>query len=277
MKKIFLSILGIMILRSLSFAQVTLLHTFGSDEWGYIRDNVLSFGGTVYEPLDYYFLGVESKNSPYTWRIYNSSFQLVKEITLPSSITNFTNTNGDKPEMDYFTILGKHLINTDEKIEFFIRLSYPFPNPGILSYIINEDGEILYDFGVGYDVMFEISGIHKVGNQLRAMVASSNGEQSFIQIYSLGGNYNSSTMVTYPLPSTSPNPYPNPSRNTITLPYKLEPGKTSQLRVFNMNGQLLETFNIGSEFDKILLNVSNYPKGIYIYTYNNVSKKFVVQ
>ena len=69
----------------------------------------------------------------------------------------------------------------------------------------------------------------------------------------------------------------NKNLNAAKAPYTLQPGETSQLRVYNMNGQLLETFHIGSDFDKILLNVSNYPKGTYIYTYNGVSKKFVVQ
>lgn len=264
-----------MICGGLSFAQVTLLHTFGPDEHFNLEnasayENTLSFGGAIYEPLDYYFCTTSYTSIPFTWRIYNSSFQLVKEITLPSSITN-----GYAPDMGV-TILGKHLINTDEKIEFFVQLPYTtsqddYEHPH--SYIINEDGEIVYDFGIDNYVWFWSGGIHKVGNQLRAIAESNNG----IQIYSLGGNYNPSTMVTYPQPIVSPNPYPNPSRNTISLPYMLQPGETSQLRVFNMNGQLLETFNIGSDFDKVLLNVSGYPKGTYIYTYNGISKKFVVQ
>ena len=275
MKKIFLSILGVIIWGSLSFAQVTLLHTFGSDEHFNLESataygNTMSFGGAVYEPLDYYFCTTSYTSIPFTWRIYNSSFQLVKEITLPSSISN-----GYAPDMNV-TILGKHLINTDEKIEFCVQLLYTtsqddYNHPH--SYIINEDGEIIYDFGIDNNVCFWSGGIHKVGNQLRAIAETGNG----IQIYSLGGNYNPSTMVTYPQQGSFLNPYPNPSRNTISLPYTLQSGETSQLHVFNMNGQLLETFNIGSDFDKILLNVSGYPKGTYIYTYNGVSKKFVVQ
>ncbi|MBQ3749720.1 MAG: T9SS type A sorting domain-containing protein [Bacteroidales bacterium] len=200
--------------------------------------------------------------------------------------------------------VGRHLINADDKIEMIAgaRAEERYYNEygqecseygySTSTIIINEDGDIVHDFGhtIHYVSDFGVGDlVHKVGNQLR-LAAWTDGppyqydeygnivfSTSYLNIYSLGGNYNPSTMATYTQPAGFTNPYPNPSRNTVTLPYTLQPGETSQLRVFNMNGQLLETFHIGSDFDKILLNVSNYPKGTYIYTYNGVSKKFVVQ
>jgi hypothetical protein len=63
---------------------------------------------------------------------------------------------------------------------------------------------------------------------------------------------------------------------TISLPYKLQQGETSVMRILNTNGQLIETKNIGSDFEQIQLNVSNYRKGMYIYEVNGVSQRFVV-
>ena len=272
MKKLFLSSF-LILFGYLSFAQITLLHTFnnsdGSPIDGTYYGSAMPCFEFVTEPMDCYSFFNRQNN---TIRIYNSNFQLIRECILPASIF----ANGGY--LEWMEIFGRHIINTDDKIEFLatVYVEHPAVTPDeqpIIDefyYIINEDGDIIQN--CGSNPIYPHS-VHKVGNQLRAYAAVS----GLVRIYSLGGNYNPNSMVTYTQPNRSLNPYPNPSRNTITLPYTLQPGETTQLRVFNMNGQLLETFNIGSDFDKIELNVSDYAKGTYIYTYNGVSKKFVVR
>lgn len=272
MKKLFLSSF-LILFGYLSFAQITLLHTFNNSGWspigGAYYGSAMPWFEFVSEPMDCYpFFNRQN----HTIRIYNANFQQIRECILPASI--FAN-GGYVEGVDMF---GRHIINTDDKIEFlvWVFVEHPAVTPDEqltideFYYIINEDGDIIQDCGSNFIHPYYV---HKVGNQLRAY----SEEGGIVRIYSLGGNYNPSTMVTYTQPSSSLNPYPNPSRNTITLPYTLQSGETTQLRVFNMNGQLLETFNIGSDFDKVLLNVSGYSKGTYIYTYNGVSKKFVVR
>ena len=71
--------------------------------------------------------------------------------------------------------------------------------------------------------------------------------------------------------------YPNPTRITINLPYVLDKGQTTMMRrIYKTNGQLMEQKQIDSAFDKILLNVNSYQPGIYLYEYNGVSNKFIV-
>lgn len=273
MKKLLLSSF-LILFGYLSFAQITLLHTFSNSDGSPIDGTYYGSAMPCFEFVSelmgcYSFLNRQNNSI----RFYNANFQLVKECILPASIF----ANGGHPE--YVQIFGRHIVNTDDKIEFLatVYVEQPAVTPDELpiiddfSYIINEDGDIIYE--CGSNPIYPHS-VHKVGNQLRAYYSEGGG---IVQIYSLGGNYNPSTMVTYTQPSSSLNPYPNPSRNTITLPYTLQSGETAQLRVFNMSGQLLETFNIGSDFDKIELNVSDYAKGTYIYTYKGVSKKFVVR
>lgn len=271
MKKFLLSVL-VLACCCMSNAQITLLHTFDQE----MNEGVFTttWGGCspwfeyVQEPLNcYYFIDEENRNI----KCYDSNFQLVTNSSFASSPI-FAN---DEISSASAGIFGRHIVNTDDKIELIVELyliddSY---HSSYHSYVINEDGDIIYDLNGGHIIR---STLHKVGNQLRVL-GCSNYDNTDIAVYALGGNYNPSTMVTYTQPGSFQNPYPNPSRNTITIPYTLPSGETSQLRVFNMNGQLLETFNIGSDFDKIQINVSNYPKGTYIYTYNGVTKKFVVQ
>jgi hypothetical protein len=102
-------------------------------------------------------------------------------------------------------------------------------------------------------------------------------------------NYDNNTTEIYSLPGTMANvvpqiggnifqsPYPNPANSTITLPYQLKQGEISTMRIYNMDGQLIETKQIDSAFDKILLNVSNYRRGMYIYEVNGESKRFIVK
>ncbi|MDR1678374.1 MAG: T9SS type A sorting domain-containing protein [Prevotellaceae bacterium] len=69
-------------------------------------------------------------------------------------------------------------------------------------------------------------------------------------------------------------PYPNPANTIVTLPYKLAQGKTSVMNIYSTSGQLIESKQIDSVFDRILLNVSGYAKGIYLYEANDVSNRF---
>ena len=295
MKKIAIT-LFVIVFCIISHAQVQLIHSFENISNFYYSQ--ISFE-TISEPVDCYVI-IQGLSI----HIYNPDFVLEKTITL--NLSDFSWRPDFHPTiMRYVDVcpVGKHLINTDEKIEMIVDATAEeiYYNEygeecsrldnSTSTIIINEDGDIVHDFGdrIYYMTDDGVWGIHKFGNQLR-LAAWTDGppyqydeygnivsSTSYLNIYSLGGNYNPSTMATYTQPAGFPNPYPNPSRKTVTLPYTLQPGETSQLRVFNMNGQRLETFHIGSDFDKILLNVSNYPKGTYIYTYNGVSKKFVVQ
>lgn len=282
MKKIaFFSIFIFVLLTS--HAQVQLLHSIDCPADIYYSN--INFE-TVYEPVDCYVISQVPDNTHGQINIYDANFSLIKTINL--ALSDFTwDIQPTRFDAVNVNVVGRHLINTDDKIEMVVR-AYAHCFIGEEEWInssntiiINEDGELIHDFGI--EIFYSdygnfrnnIACIHKAGDQLRLGAFTSSPD--YLNIYSLGGNYNPSTMITYPQPNVFPNPYPNPSRNTIALPYTLQPGETSQLRVYNMGGQLVETFNVGSDFDRVLLNVSNYSKGTYVYTYNGVSKKFVVQ
>ncbi|MBQ4442419.1 MAG: T9SS type A sorting domain-containing protein [Bacteroidales bacterium] len=293
MKKI-LILLSVMCVSLITKGQLNLLHSFQKSDsiWEAVYLDQFNAWEAVLEPVDCYILPFDIQLSQIN--IYNQNFVLIKQIDLnnfpvPSPLPSVYHTQYPGRMI---RCLGKHLINTDDKIEFLVSASFGYVGHddifgGDVVYsvgrylIINEDKEIVYVFdrSLSLDPKSNFS-ISKIGNQLVLITFESDyteGGHSYWNIYSLGGNYNPGTMVTYTRMGDYPNPYPNPTQNTITLPYTLHPGETTQLKVFNINGQLMETFNIGGDFDKILLNVNDYPKGTYIYTYNGVSKKFVVQ
>ena len=264
MKKIVISF-AIVLFGRIAFAQLTLQHTF---------NGLVSFSFEyISEDFQGYVLGNSNTSQIF---IYNTNYSLYKTINvnLPAGYTLLSS----------ITPLGKHIINTDNKIEL---ICYATNNDNLASqnynnyckaYVVNEDGNILFDFGNSYNIS---SGtVHKAGNQLRLPILKTvfNGSVSsmIIEIYSCGGNYNPTSMISFPSKQNITNPYPNPSNTEITLPYILNDGEQSILKVYNINGQLIESFSIGSDFDKIILDVSHYPKGLYLYEYNGTSSKFVV-
>ena len=95
-------------------------------------------------------------------------------------------------------------------------------------------------------------------------------------VYSCYGNYSPNNAI-QSFSNIIATPYPNPAVNSINLPYKLEPGITSVIKVYNMNGQMIDNFKIGSDFEAITIDVSHYFKGVYTYEYNGISNKFIVQ
>jgi len=71
-------------------------------------------------------------------------------------------------------------------------------------------------------------------------------------------------------------PYPNPSNTTIFFPIIYSGYKTSTLDIFDISGQLVERKLFIAGFDKVMLDVKLYKKGIYFYKLNDFSGKFIV-
>ncbi|GAB4200458.1 MAG: hypothetical protein Fur0023_03850 [Bacteroidia bacterium] len=107
---------------------------------------------------------------------------------------------------------------------------------------------------------------------------------SIQKIYSLPGNYPPQPVMVkdhYAGPELQ-NPYPNPTDRQITLPYQLPAGQTGTLNIYNTEGKLIKSYTIDATFKDIILNASELPKGMYLYTVECNgqklgSKKFVVQ
>ena len=261
MKKQLIVFFGLSLIIGKVSAQLTLDHTFAG-----LMYNSFPY---VEEPIGYYYC---LDNYTCTLYIYNTNYSLYKttSLNLPSGCYNITASN-----------LGKHLINTDDKAEFTINATYVNPSSYYITMIINEDGEIIHNFGQSDVITY--SGVYKVGNQLR--LNFSKGEYhlqnniSYIdyqtEVYICHGNYNA--VVSFENENTTMRPYPNPTTTLINLPYHIEKGTVSTINIYNINGQLVDSYKIGGDFEMITIDVNNYAKGIYVYEYNDISNRFVVQ
>lgn len=245
-------------------AQITLLHTFEEGD-------ISVCSPTIVEDVGLYYYTTDSIDDPAnfyyhytTYYYYNSEFNLYWsrqfKVARYSGISLFPT---------------RHLIDTDDELEFIVSESTMVASGGSRThnYIMEEDGTIIYDFGESYDGGLEFV---LVNNEIRLLrgVSYYDGisNHSELEVYGTGGNYSTGE---FHLVSSSM-AYPNPARSNIILPYELSEGETATMSIYNLNGQLIERFEIGSHFNQVQLNINSYSPGIYLYEYKGRSNKFIV-
>jgi len=193
----------------------------------------------------YYILTGNSQTPVITF--YNLDYSVFKSLNLPAGA--------------YVSWVTTKMFNTDANIEFLCKVNNSFK-------LFDENGVIIYDFIDDYPscVTLNSNGEFKLYS-----ANSTTGKRS---IYSLSKQ---STKLNIISDNPCTNPYPNPAKQIINLPYQLEQGKQATMKIVDVNGKQITTKLIDSTFDKILLDVSAYQKGLYIYEYNGKSGKFLVE
>lgn len=247
-------------------AQITLLHTFE-------EENVSVCSPTIVEDVGVYYYVIDSTDEGYlhhypTYYYYDSDFNFYK---------SFQFETGRYENISLFPT--RHLIDTDDELEFIVKESSAISNGyRVHNYIMEEDGTISYDFdndnGLVASSSFEFV---LMNNEIRLLrnVSYSDGVWTHdnFEVYGTGGNYSAEEFHLV----TNSVAFPNPARSNITLPYELEDGETATMSIYNLNGQLIERFEIGSHFNQVQLNVNSYSSGIYLYEYKGRSNKFIVR
>lgn len=265
-KNVYFFIVGSMLfLLQNTNAQINLLHTF---------DASVNWTGNVYTeqnlfPFSSYSI-TNVVNNSFVVKIYNADFSVISNNTY-----NFTPPAGYTVSYVY---MSRKIYNSDNNYEFWVTYSRTdeiYDNTRQRGILYNQNGTIIKDFGSAYLILPSI--LHVVGNNLRL---------SLLKYYYNGTSMTTKTEI-YSVPgipsgiadlksSEFQAPYPNPATSIITLPYQLKQGEMSVMRIYNANGQLIETKKIDSVFDEILLDVSHYTKGLYLYEVNGISNKFIV-
>lgn len=248
-------------------AQITLLHTFE-------KAGVLACSPTIVEDLGVYYYTTDSTDEQNihhypTFYFFDSEFNLYWSYQF--DLGRYANVS---------LFPTKHLIDTDDGLEFVVIESQSVAIGGSVthSYIMEEDGTIIYDFDDTKEQVLDSSfDFVLVNNEIRLLRNMSyynlGTMTSELEIYGTGGDYSAEEFQLVPN-STA---YPNPARNNITLPYELEDGETATMSIYNLNGQLIKRFEINSHSNQVQLNVNAYSPGIYLYEYRGRSNRFIVQ
>lgn len=272
------SIVAIMCcLSQVSNAQITLEHTFKNESVSVMSGNVNGKPNFFVEKLfpvgSFYF--TEVVNNSVHIKAYNPDYTLIIDKTY-----SLTPPTGYKTS---YVWVFKKVFNTDDNYELLVTFSKISPvsddNEACRLILYDSNKNVIKDFGAGN--MFYIGNIvYIINNGCKVPISRYlyNGGDlvANTEIYSVPGDPSAYDAGNTSVDSFS-SPYPNPANTYITLPYKLNEGEFAVMNIFNINGQLIESKKIGYDFDKILLDVSGYAKGMYIYEVKNVSNKFVVK
>ena len=236
-------------------AQMTLEHTFEGDVYPTI------FG-------EYYFSWEHPEDDSYaTVKIYNPDYSLNKEVTLYPL---------EGHSMIYINwVYAPDLIMTNSKTEFYDYDNGTYYRENCCC-MYDSNGNIIKNWGRGdyevfYDIILDIN--IPLQNKLTLSIYNRTTGDHYTEIYSIDG-YESVKNVRA---TSFGHAYPNPARNTISLPYNLNKGEQAEMLIYDVNSKMIEKKTIDSTFDKILLNVESYTPGIYFYSVNGVSHKFVVR
>lgn len=245
MKKLLLIIatLSICILRL--NAQINLEHTFD----GYLMPIIIE------DNPEYYYDVYDKSNNI---KIYDKNFNLYKNI----NITPPDNCNR------YYT--NATALNND--IIFMICFINNTSDPNnCINKLYDINGNIIKDLGESSSVGSIIVYSNKM-LYYKIFINSNNQVSYATEIYSISSvnnlnesNYNCTT-----------SPFPNPANNIITLPYNLNSG-FSEMLIHDINGKLIEKKIIDSSSNNILLDIEGYIPGVYLYSVNGFTQKFVVR
>jgi len=256
MRKTFL-ILSLSFFMLSSKAQIALEHTFDYDFVNnlersrtyvehYVLNNEISFFirtedfDTDIKLLRLYYPDFSLRNSFSFGKGYYNFYYLTQKLFNDDELVEFMSTYWDEvEEVRYFIIFNEN----GEIIRKFDNVSW-YSNPQVIQY--QNQAKLIIPY-------IDKTGVYSLPGAIPNSI-SENTDKSF---------------------SILP-PYPNPSYSFVNLPYKLEVGQTSVMSIYNINGQLIERKKIDAFFDVIKLNVENYKSGVYIYEYNGISNKFIV-
>lgn len=59
---------------------------------------------------------------------------------------------------------------------------------------------------------------------------------------------------------------PNPFKNNTTIPYNVPPGSTGSIFIVDMNGKLIEKFELDSDKSQLEISLKQYRSGVYFYS-----------
>ncbi|MBU3658946.1 MAG: hypothetical protein FGM14_03680 [Flavobacteriales bacterium] len=214
--------------------------------------------------------------SGYKYSLYESGINQVKLYNLNHSLWKTISWPIVSGSNSYFGGVSENLFDLDNQVEILVTY-YTTQSPSVYNMkILNEDGSLLKDFPNRSVYTIQSAG----ANVYKLIVTDGN---TIREVYSLPGTSSNLGVPNNPMSELSGISFPNPTSETISIPYQLANGQTSgQLNVYNSIGVLVESFQVDSNFSDLILDVSNYSNGLYRYNIvsngiESESKSFVKQ
>lgn len=216
-------------------------------------------------------------------KLYNLNHTIFKTINIPALPKYRTGNSDSIVSISYIT---ENLFNSDNLIEF-VAYDGQFDTQLTTPYfgsmkVFNENGITIFSGDslmpclkrdatyYGYEGKGDFIFNTTAGSKMILFSYKNNIPSQ--RVYSLPGilvtgiqknneNYNNAL------------PFPNPTNNSITLPYKLDSGKEGKLVINDINGKILFEYKIDTTFDNVLIDTNTMTAGNYFYSIYSSDKK----
>ena len=243
-------------------AQLTFQHTYPSSAVGNLKVVDLLLSGRKY--------CVQTSSQTI---LYNLDHSIWKTINYPVLPGLYPGAFGIE------NYISENLFKIDNKVDMVISYgdsSTMSTGTGPKHYVIfDEDGLIINDIdSVDWDFEIHNIGVDSFVAFVTNFYASVAGPS--ISVYSLPGTLPCNLCGAGPGLGIANNPgsgnstflsapIPNPSSSQVKIEYKLKPGTSAEIYLFNTTGKLIHTYKVDSTFDYITLDNSDLPSGVYYY------------
>jgi type IX secretion system substrate protein len=207
----------------------------------------------------YVFINRGAKNIT----IYSMSHALVKTISLASLPIGIGSGT-----IDDVLYLSQHLFNSDTLIEFVYVKDGDSPTQSQV-FVYNESGTILFSDSAGMPIRNNIPTqqypiYNTPSNGTKMILSYPNGHA---KVWGLAGTLTTAIdRVNHTASLGLGNAYPNPTANTITIPYTLPQGTTQgELVFYDVQGVAVKRFKVDNTFSTLLISTTDIPSGTYYY------------
>lgn len=259
MKKFIITLTSLFFV-SFFFAQITFDHTYPVNK---------NLALTKFQISGYKYTQLDAANSKIY--VYNTNHSLYKTISIPS-LGN---------QIQYISYLSENLFDLDNQMEYAL-VTAATPSSAAKFYLFEENGtQTMFKDSASLSISFSSAfqnsdGIYFDGTNVKMrLTVGSNPQNARAEIYTLPGSIPcyacSSGTLTGVQQNTNSEPsnalfYPNPVEDQLKLHYQLpKEAKYASIKVTDIEGKLVEEFEITPSFDYLLLP-SNYNNGLYLYT-----------
>jgi len=202
--------------------------------------------------------------------IYNLNNSLFKTINIPATTFSLQsigylseNLFDLDANMEYIAITssssGNRFYVFDESgTVLFMRDSFSLAGPAHFDNVFSNESAIYFDgTGVKMKLRSTYNNKHEVYNLPGTILCLGCSSGIVNSVASGGGSEILIDEASF---------YPNPTSDQLKLKYQLPPGwKSAKIKIFDINGKLVEDFNITDFFDFIYLP-TDYNNGMYLYS-----------
>lgn len=217
--------------------------------------------------------------------IYNANHSIYKSITINESDLGFPTPVNINIDNFFLGAFSEKIFDNDSEIEFLMTASdttTPAPNRKV--FIINEDGTVLFESDNKEPAFTYYSApnndpqnpywITKTNDGLKMILSGTGSAIGEQYIYSLPGTGTLKTAEVNPSNMIHLEAYPNPSKDYVTLSYKLPNDTTTgNVIIYNIHGKKIKEYMVDNHVSSLTISHQDLASGTYLYVITSKNYK----